>query len=123
MIHRLGTARFTALAMLVSTTATFGHYFATQPLSSLIQPWPVYGYGLAMGIFSTVVPVFAQSAAIRRVGSGEAALIGMVGPLLTIFFAWLLLGEGFSGAQMLGTVLVIAGIAIVSRREGKAATT
>ena len=123
MIHRLGTARFTALAMLVSTTATFGHYFATQPLSSLIQPWPVYGYGLAMGIFSTVVPVFAQSAAIRRVGSSEAALIGMVGPLLTIFFAWLLLGEGFSGAQMLGTVLVIAGVAIVSRREGKAATT
>ena len=116
MIARLGSARFTALAMLVSTSATFVHYFATQPISTLIQPWPVYGYGLAMGLLCTVLPVFAQSAAIRRIGSGESALVGMVGPLLTIFFAWLLLGEGFSGAQMLGAGLVIAGIAIVSRR-------
>jgi drug/metabolite transporter (DMT)-like permease len=120
MIGRLGSARFTALAMLVSTTATFLHYFATQPLSSLIQPWPVYGYGLAMGLLCTVLPVFAQSAAIRHIGSGESALVGMVGPLLTIFFAWLLLGEGFSRAQMLGAALVIAGVAIVSRGQGKA---
>ncbi len=121
MIARLGTARFTALAMLVSTTATFVHYFASQPLSTLVQPWPVYGYGLAMGLLCTVLPVFAQSAAIRHIGSGEAALIGMIGPLLTIASAWLLLDEGFSGAQMLGTVLVIAGVAIVSRRQAKPA--
>jgi len=61
-------------------------------------------------------PVFAQSAAIRRIGSGQAALVGMVGPLLTIVFAWLLLDEGFSVAQMIGAALVIAGIATVSRR-------
>jgi drug/metabolite transporter (DMT)-like permease len=121
MIARLGTARFTALAMLVSTSATFVHYFASQPLSTLVQPWPVYGYGLAMGLLCTVLPVFAQSAAIRHIGSGEAALIGMIGPLLTIASAWLLLDEGFSGAQMLGTVLVIAGVAIVSRRQVKPA--
>jgi drug/metabolite transporter (DMT)-like permease len=107
--------------MLVSTTATFVHYFASQPLSTLVQPWPVYGYGLAMGLLCTVLPVFAQSAAIRHIGSGEAALIGMIGPLLTIASAWLLLDEGFSGAQMLGTVLVIAGVAIVSRRQAKPA--
>jgi drug/metabolite transporter (DMT)-like permease len=40
----------------------------------------------------------------------------MVGPLLTIVFAWLLLDEGFSTAQMIGVALVIAGIATVSRR-------
>ena len=116
MIARLGAARFTALAMLVSTTATFGHYFATQPLSTLVQPWPVYALGLAMGIFSTVIPVFSQSAAIRRIGSGEAAVIGMVGPLLTIVFAWLLLGEGLSAAQVAGSAAVIAGVALVSRK-------
>lgn len=67
----------------------------------------------ALGGFSTVLPVFAQSAAIRRIGSGPAALVG---PLLTIVFAWLLLDEGFSVAQMIGAVLVIAGVATVSRR-------
>ena len=116
MIAKLGAARFTALAMLVSTAATGGHFLATQPLTALVQPWPVYALGAAMGLFSTVVPVFAQSAAIRRVGSGQAALVGMVGPLLTIVFAWLLLDEGFSTAQMIGVVLVIAGVAAVSRR-------
>ena len=116
MIAKLGAARFTALAMLVSTAATAGHFLATQPLTALVQPWPVYALGAAMGLFCTVLPVFAQSAAIRRVGSGQAALVGMVGPLLTIVFAWLLLGEGFSTAQMIGVALVIAGVAVVSRR-------
>ncbi len=116
MIAKLGAARFTALAMLVSTAATGGHFLATQPLTALIQPWPVYALGAAMGLFCTVLPVFAQSAAIRRVGSGQAALAGMVGPLLTIVFAWLLLDEGFSTAQMIGVALVIAGVAAVSRR-------
>ncbi len=81
MIARLGAARFTALAMLVSTAATGGHFLATQPMTALVQPWPVYALGATMGLFCTVLPVFAQSAAIRRIGSGQAALVGMVGPL------------------------------------------
>jgi drug/metabolite transporter (DMT)-like permease len=116
MIAKLGAARFTALAMLVSTAAIGGHFLATQPLTALVQPWQVYALGAAMGVFSTVLPVFAQSGAIRRIGSGQAALVGMVGPLLTIVFAWLLLDEGFSVAQMAGAALVIAGVATVSRR-------
>lgn len=116
MIIRLGAARFTALAMLVSTAATFGHFFATQPLAALVQPLPIYGYGLAMAIFSTVIPVFAQSAAIRRIGSSRAALIGMLGPLLTIALGAWLLGESISVWQMAGAALVIAGVALVGRR-------
>jgi drug/metabolite transporter (DMT)-like permease len=42
-IARLGAARFTALAMLVSTLATQVHFLATQPFSALLQPLPVYG--------------------------------------------------------------------------------
>ena len=116
MISRIGAARFTALAMLVSTFATLGHFLATLPSARLMQPLPVYGYALAMAIFCTVVPVFAQSAAIRRIGSGRAAMLGMIGPLLTIAFAALLLNEGFSSAQMFGAALVIAGVAIVSMK-------
>lgn len=117
MILRLGTARFTALAMLVSTAATLLHFFATQPLAALVQPLPVYGYGLAMALLATVVPVFAQSAAIRHIGSGRASLVGMVGPLLTIALGWWLLGEAISFWQMAGAGLVIAGIALVGRRS------
>ena len=107
-IQRLGSARFTALAMLVSTLATQLHFFATQPLSALIQPLPIYAYGAGMALFSTVLPVFMQSSAIRRIGSAKAVMIGTVGPMLTIFFGWWLLDEPMSLAQVLGAGLVLA---------------
>lgn len=116
MIARLGAARFTALAMLVSTAATLVHFVATQPLSALAQPLPVYGYGLAMAVVSTIVPVFAQSAAIRRIGAGRSALIGTIGPLITIALGWWLLGEAMSGWQWLGAALVVGGVLVVGRR-------
>lgn len=115
LIARLGTARFAALATLASTAAVLGHFLATQPVARLVQPWPVYGYALAMGLFSTALPVFAQSAAIRRLGSARVALISMLGPLATIAFAAWLLAEPLSLAQLLGAALVIAGVALASR--------
>lgn len=117
LIGRLGTARFAALATLISTAAVFGHFLATRPVVMLAQPWPVYGYALAMGIFSTALPVFAQSAAIRRLGSARVALVSMLGPLATIGLAGILLDEPLSLAQLLGAALVIAGVALVSRRS------
>ena len=116
MIARLGAMRFSALAMLVSSAVTLLHFMATQPFSVFIQPLPVYGWGMAMAIFATIVPVFAQSAAIRRIGAGQASLFGMVGPILTIGFGWWLLDEAISAAQMAGAALVVVGILIVSRR-------
>ena len=115
-IRRLGSARFAALAMLVSTTATQIHFFITQPLSALVQPLPVYAYGAAMALFSTVLPVLWQSAAIRRIGSARAVLIGTLGPVLTIFFGWWLLAEPISLAQIAGAGLVLAGVLLVSRK-------
>ena len=115
-IARLGAARFTALAMLVSTLATQVHFLATQPFSALLQPLPVYAYGAAMALFSTVLPVFMQSAAIRRIGSAKAVLIGTLGPMLTILFGWWLLSEPISAAQLAGAMLVLAGVLLASRQ-------
>ena len=116
MIARLGALRFSALAMLVSSAVTLLHFLSVQPFSAFIQPWPVYGWGLAMALFATILPVFAQSAAIRQLGAGRASLFGMIGPMLTIGFGWWLLNEHISMAQMGGAALVVAGIAIVSRK-------
>ncbi len=118
-IHRLGAIRFAALAIVVSTVATQLHFLLTQPLSALIQPAPVYVYGAAMALFSTVLPVFWQSAAIRRIGSARAVLIGTLGPMLTIFFAWLLLSEPVSLAQLVGAGLVLAGVLLVTYQKSR----
>ena len=116
MIGRLGAMRFAALAMLFSTAVTLGHFMAAQPFTAFIQPLPVYGWALAMALFATVIPVFALSAAIRRIGAGQASLFGMVGPTLTIGFGWWLLGEPISAEQSIGAIFVVVGILIVSRR-------
>ncbi|WP_153114886.1 DMT family transporter [Rhodocyclus tenuis] len=116
-IRRLGSARFAALAMLVSVGATQAHFFVTQPLTALIQPWPVLACGIGMAIFSTVLPVFMQSAAVRRIGPSRTVLIGTLGPVLTIFFSWPILGEPFSLEQLAGAGLVLAGVLLVSRQR------
>lgn len=116
-IHRLGTIRFAALAIIVSTFATQIHFLATQPFSALQQPIEVYAYSAAMAIFSTVLPIFWQSAALRLIGSARTVLIGTLGPILTIVFAWMLLSEPVSFAQLAGAGLVLAGVLLVSRRK------
>jgi drug/metabolite transporter (DMT)-like permease len=116
MIARLGALRFSALAMLMSSAVTLLHFAFSHPLAAFIQPLPVYGWSLAMALFATVVPVFALSAAIRRLGAGRSALVGMIGPVLTIGFGWWLLGEAISVPQAIGAALVVLGILIVSRR-------
>ncbi len=115
-IRRLGAARFTALAMLVSTVATLLHFAATQPAVALVQPAKVYLHALGMAVFSTVLPVFMTSAAIRRIGAPKTALIGTLGPILTIFFGAWLLGEPLTAWQMGGAGLVLSGVLLISKR-------
>ena len=119
MIQRLGSARFTAQAMLVSTLATQIHFLAVQPLGARVQPLPIYAYAAGMAIISTVLPVFWQSAAIRRIGASKAVMLGTLGPVLTIFFGWWLLEEPLALTQMAGASLVLAGVWQVSRRPAQ----
>lgn len=116
-ILRLGSVRFTALAMAVATAGTLVHYLLARPWGDVLhQSWPIYALAFGMALVSTVLPVFMQSAAIRAMGAGPASIVGMVGPLATIFFGWLLLGETLSSWQIFGASLVILGVFLVGRR-------
>lgn len=115
-VRRLGAIRFATLGITVSTLATQIHFVASQPFSSLVQPAPVYVYSAAMAIFSTVLPVFWQSAAIHRIGAARAVLIGTLGPIMTILLAGLLLSEPVSGVQLVGAGLVLVGVLLVTGR-------
>ncbi|MEH6490566.1 DMT family transporter [Halopseudomonas sp.] len=114
-IAKLGAARFSILALIVSIIAAQAHFLVTNPLSDLIQPLPIYAYCAGMALFSTVLPIFFQSAAIQRIGAGPTVLVGMLGPVMTIFFSWLLLAEPLTWVQLGGTALVIAGIYLIRK--------
>ncbi|MCB1775588.1 MAG: EamA family transporter, partial [Gammaproteobacteria bacterium] len=113
-VRRFGAIRFAALGITVSTVATQAHFVASQPFSALVQPAPVYAYAAAMAIFSTVLPVFWQSAAIQRIGAARAVLIGTLGPVTTILLGGVLLSEPVSAVQMAGAGLVVVGVLLVT---------
>jgi len=113
-IARIGATRFTAYAMLVACAATLAQFALTHPLEALILPARVYGLSVAMAALSTVLPVFLLAWAIRRIGPGQAALIGAVGPVSTIFLAYLFLGEAITLLQIAGSSLVLAGVLLIS---------
>ena len=120
-IARIGAMRFTAYAMVVASVASLFQFAVMRPLSALDLPLRVYELSIAMAIFSTVLPVFLLSYAIRRIGSGSASLIGAIGPVSTIYMAYVFLNESFSLLQIVGSLLVLIGVLVVSvnsKREG-----
>lgn len=121
-IARIGTSRFTAYAMLVACAASLLQFALTHSLATLSLSIRVYQLTLAMAIFSTVLPVFMLSAAIHRIGSGHTSLIGMLGPVATLFLANLFLDEQLSGQQMSGAALVILGVLSLSLNASKQAS-
>ncbi|MDA8329384.1 MAG: DMT family transporter [Betaproteobacteria bacterium] len=114
-IARIGSVRFTALSMMVASAATLLQFGLTHPFSKLILPMHVYALAMGMALFSTVLPVFALSAAIRLIQPGRAALIGSIGPISTIFMAYFILNEAITVAQLAGSALVLAGVWLIGR--------
>ena len=73
-----------------------------QPLSSL--GWSVI---LITGLVSTALARLANFGAIQRIGSGQVALLGPVGNLMSVFWALALLGEYLTPIQWLGGGLIL----------------
>jgi drug/metabolite transporter (DMT)-like permease len=123
LIPRVGSLRFTCYAMLASSVATFLHCAVVNGFDLFHFPARVYGLGFWMAIGSTVIPTFLVSEGIRRIGSGNAAIIGSVGPMITIVLAYVWLGETVGLLQLLGTLLVLAGVLLITWRGSKVAKT
>ncbi len=114
-ISRIGSQRFTAWSMVAASGLTLTQFALTHPLAALLQPTRIYALALGMAVFSTVLPVFALSAAIRLLNPGKTALIGSLGPIATLFMAWAWLNEPVSTIQLVGSAMVLAGVWLIGR--------
>jgi drug/metabolite transporter (DMT)-like permease len=116
LIKTLGAGRYTALSLVIASIAIVLHFSLTHELASLrAMPWPVHAWTLAMAMIATVLPSFAQTAAIERIGAERMALIGTLGPVLTLGFSVWWLHEPLSIWQVLGAMLVIVGVRSATR--------
>jgi drug/metabolite transporter (DMT)-like permease len=72
-----------------------------------------------LGIVATVIPTFTVSAAIKKIGANNVAIISSVGPVSTILQAHWVLGEQIHAGQIIGTVLVIIGVILIGWKGGE----
>jgi drug/metabolite transporter (DMT)-like permease len=97
----------------------FVHFAIARGLADFDQPMAVYGYGMAMAVFSTVLPSFMLAAAIHRIGASQTSIVGGLGPIATIGLAAVFLSEPLSLMQLLGAALVIGGVFILGKTKEK----
>jgi len=117
LIPVVGASKFNSFAMSFAAVAVLIHFFLTSSYSLLDQTAMVYMYSFAMAIISTVIPSYLISEAIKRVGSGNAAIIASVGPVSTILQAAIFLNEPVKTLQLLGTGLILAGVFMVGQKK------
>ena len=120
LLQQIPIIFFTCTVMIISTLFVIVHYLIGYEINDIFQLQPeVYLYGFIMAILCTVLPTFMMSEGLKRIGAGNSAILGGVGPISTIFLAAIILDEHFSFLQYVGSALVIFGIYILSKSTKK----
>jgi len=115
-VQRLGAARLTGLATSVACVLCIAQYLLLRPWQAALQvAEPVLWLSLLNATLCTFAPVLMVMMAIERIGAALASQAGMIGPLSTIAMSVWILGEAFTAWIAAGTVLVMAGIWLLTR--------
>ena len=119
-ISMMGSTLFTSLALSGAAVATLVHIFVTR--GGIETDVSAYYLSLAFGtgLLATVVPSFFVNAGMGRIGAASTAMVSNISPLITIYFAVVLLGEEFTLAHGIGTALVVGGVGFHTWRDLKA---
>lgn len=84
-------------------------------------PVRVYSILAALGIFPTAVAYALYQAGLRRVEASRASIVATVEPVVAALLAYLFLGELLAPIQLLGGLLVLAGVLLIQMSGSKAA--
>jgi drug/metabolite transporter (DMT)-like permease len=114
-VRRLGALRLTGLATTVACLFCIAQFLVLKPLSALAVPAEVLWLSVLNATLCTFAPVLMVMIAIEKIGASLASQAGTIGPLSTILLAVIFLGEPFTMWVAMGTVLVLAGIWLLTK--------
>jgi drug/metabolite transporter (DMT)-like permease len=114
-VRRLGALRLTGWATSVACVLCLLQFVLLRPLSAAVVAPEVLWLSVLNATLCTLVPVILVMMAVERIGPTLTAQTGMLGPVATIAMGVLLLGEPFTAWVAAGTVLVVAGIWLLTR--------
>ncbi|MFK4490043.1 DMT family transporter [Bradyrhizobium sp. USDA 336] len=112
--HRVGSLRTASFVILVGSTACVLQFLFTRDIMVLAVSWRVYALTAGMGLITTIIPVYLVTAAMTRIGANRMALIGALGPVLSVGMGVTFLGDGLGVAQVFGASMILAGVAWVT---------
>ena len=116
VVGKVGATRMAGYSGVVASLCVIGHFLlARDPAVLMTLPPAVWSWSAAMALVSTVLPIWLMAKAVERLGAGQTAAIGTLGPVLTIVFGWFILSEPFSLLQLLGLTLVVGGVTLLGR--------
>lgn len=120
LLKQLPSQTFTSMVMLISTAFVAMQFSVSHSVDSLLHYSPmIYVYAFCMAILSTVLPTLLITAGMKRIGSTQAAMIGSIGPVLTLVLGFFVLGERLVWLQIVGCVIVVFGVAQVAKQTKK----
>lgn len=113
---KIGSVRFTSVALVAASVGVLTHVWVSGNTLFGFAPG-LYAYGLTLAVFCTVLPTYMVTEGIRRIGAGDAAILGATGPVATIALEYLLLGEHLNEVQAAGAASVIVGVVLIGRSK------
>ncbi len=117
LIKRVGSVRFTAYTMIVSSVPAILQFCVLESPAALDLPASLWWIAIALATVCTVLPVFLVAESLKRIGVNHFALIGALGPVTTVLADFLLLDGALTMAQILGGALVISGVLLVTLKR------
>lgn len=126
-----------ALTTRDTTSLAFWAFVVSAVFWSVVKPWwtvpwdtlasdvvlpgslawtvPTWGLVAWVVVLGTVAPFLLVIGALRNLPAPEAGVLGMVEPVMAGVVAWVWLGETLAPVQVVGSLVVITGIAVAQR--------
>lgn len=119
LLARAGTVRFTAYCMVVSAIPGILQWIALRGAAAFDMSRAAFFWAVMLAVVSTIVPIFMQSAGLKRLGANQFSIIGALGPVATIVIGYVFLGERMTAVQWAGALAVVTGVMIVSLKPSR----
>ncbi|MEP7244044.1 MAG: DMT family transporter [Gammaproteobacteria bacterium] len=116
-VKRLGAQRVVGIASIIACFLCIAQFFVLRPVSAMAVAPEVIWLSLLNASLCTFVPVLLVMMAVELVGAPIAAQASIIGPISTILLSVLILDEPFTVWVAAGTVLVLLGVGLLTRRR------